>query len=213
MWGRRFSTLALIFMHFIVAFIVVVVVVAAFFFIILVSVFVSIALLSFKRFLIAALVETHVVPSRRIVRTRTVGRATSPSFRRASSFRIWFAKGGPVLRSVDGLDSGALGEVTSYSAGTCAAKGGGILTFRGRAGGGNVLAGRRLPTLRRDGRLDCCLIPACASFCIEELEAAQWPYPFFERDVSPFTGTSCVIGYRVAVWSGKVESLGAARRG
>ena len=118
-----------------------------------------------------------------------------------------------MLRSVEGLDSGALREVTSYSAGTCAAKGGEILNFRGRAGGGNVLAGRRLPTLRRDGRLDCCLIPACASFCIEELEAAQWPYPFFERDVSPFTGTSCVIGYRVAVWSGKVESLGAARRG
>lgn len=84
-WGRRFSAIALIFMHFIIA-LVVVVVVTAFFFLILALVFVSIAFVSFKPFLITALVETHVVPSRCIARTRTVGRATSLFFRQAFSF-------------------------------------------------------------------------------------------------------------------------------
>ena len=104
-----------------------------------------------------------------------------------------------MLRSVGGLDGGALGGVASYSAGTCAGEVGGILNFRGRTGGGNVLVGRRLPTLRRDGRFDGCLTPVCASFCMGVLEATQWPYPFFEMDVSSSTGTSWVIGCRMTL--------------
>lgn len=101
----------------------------------------------------------------------TVDRASSPSFQRTSLFWNWYANGGPVLCGVDtGFKGGAFGEVTSYSAGTCAGDGGRILNFRGRAGGGNVLAGRRLPILRRYGRFAGCLTPVCASFRVE-LEA------------------------------------------
>jgi len=111
-----------------------------------------------------------------------------------------------------GFKGGALGEIaSSYSVGTCAGEGGGILNFRGRAGGGNVLAGRRLPILRRYGRLAGCLTPVCTSFCVEELEAAQWAWPFFARgDVSPSTETSWIVGYRMLLES-DVGPAGATR--
>jgi hypothetical protein len=82
------------------------------------------------------------------------------------------------------------------------------LNFRGRADGGNVLAGKRLvPTLRRYGRLDCCLTPACTS-CAKEPEVAQ---PFFAGDVSPSTVTLWVVGCRTTLVS-DVDPLGATRR-
>ena len=86
-----------------------------------------------------------------------------------------------------GFDGGGLEGVASLSVDTCVGEDGGILNFRGRADGVSVLAGKRLPTLRKCGRLDCCLTAAWTSCVVEELEAAQ---PFFADDVAASTVTS-----------------------
>ena len=106
-----------------------------------------------------------------------------------------------------GFDGVALGEVAPLSVDTCVGEDGGILNFRGRVEGVNVLVGKRLPTLRKYGRLDCCLTATWTSCVVEELEAAR---PFFASGVSASTVTSWVNGYRTTLGS-DVHPLGATR--